>query len=164
MSINLSNDLINCFYRCVLFAMDRNSHVIGELACKGRISSDKINEVLSGHISQFSILCTDDHRSYIGFASKVGIQLQQISSTSKVNGIYHIQHINSLHSRLKGWIRGFKGVSTKYLANYMYWFKFLEDVKNKEPKNQIIDMFKSCSKFDFRETAQTLRKRPPSIA
>lgn len=41
-------------------------------------------------------------------------------------GIYHIQHINAFHSKLKKWIDNFNGVATKYLANYMHWFKWLE--------------------------------------
>ncbi|MBU3101992.1 hypothetical protein KPL44_22380 [Clostridium sp. DSM 17811] len=41
-------------------------------------------------------------------------------------GIYHIQHINTFHSKLKKWKYGFQSVSTKYLANYMYWFKWLQ--------------------------------------
>ncbi len=42
------------------------------------------------------------------------------------NGIYHINHINSLHSKFKGWMYKFHGVSTKFLVNYLYWFKWLE--------------------------------------
>jgi len=148
---------------CVLFAMDRNSNIIGEPACKGRISSEKISKILSGHISYSSILCTDKHRSYVGFAKKLGLDLKQVKSASKVNGIYHIQHINSLHGRLKGWIADFKGVSTKYLVNYMYWFKFLEDNKYSDIDYQISNLFKSSSSFDFRQITKTLRDRPPTI-
>ena len=42
-------------------------------------------------------------------------------------GVYHIQHVNSMHARLKRWIRAcFCGVSTKYLQNYLNWFKVIE--------------------------------------
>lgn len=40
-----------------------------------------------------------------------------------MNGIYHI---NSLHSKFRKWMYRFHGVSTKFLANYLYWFKWLE--------------------------------------
>lgn len=43
-----------------------------------------------------------------------------------VHGIYHIQNVNSYHSRLKDWIRGFQGVATKYLLNYLNWFEHLD--------------------------------------
>lgn len=41
-------------------------------------------------------------------------------------GRYHIQHSNAFHSKLKRWMDRFNGVATKYLANYIYWFKWLE--------------------------------------
>lgn len=149
---------------CVLFAMDRDTHIIGEPVCKGRISSKKINDTLSGHISYTSILCTDKYRSYIGFANELGLDLKQVETASKVDGIYHIQHVNSLHSRLKGWIRRFKGVATKYLINYLYWFKFLEETKNSDAEYRVSELTKICSAFDSKETCQTLRARPPSVA
>jgi hypothetical protein len=33
----------------------------------------------------------------------------------RVKGIYHIQNVNSYHSRLKSWMERFNGVVTKYL-------------------------------------------------
>lgn len=42
------------------------------------------------------------------------------------NGIYHINHINALHSKFKGWMYRFESVSTKFLSNYMAWYKWLE--------------------------------------
>jgi len=35
-------------------------------------------------------------------------------------------HINGFHSKLKKWMDRFNGVATKYPANYMYWFKWLQ--------------------------------------
>ena len=72
------------------------------------------------------IFCTDSHKSYIQFAQNLGIELQQIKRGKHKEGIYHIQHINAFHSKLKKWMDNFNGVATKYLANYMYWFKWLE--------------------------------------
>lgn len=37
--------------------------------------------------------------------------------------IYHIQHINSIHSNLKRLMSRFYGVATKYLENYLKWKK-----------------------------------------
>lgn len=58
------------------------------------------------------------------------------------NGIYHINHVNSLHNNLKLWMYKFKGVSTKFLNNYMAWYKWLQYFNdNKEiirTKNMLI--------------------------
>jgi hypothetical protein len=47
------------------------------------------------------------------------IELQQIKRGKHKEGIYHIQHINAFHSKLKKWMDRFNGVATKYLANYI---------------------------------------------
>jgi hypothetical protein len=36
--------------------------------------------------------------------------------------VYHLNHVNACHSRLKKWLRGFNGVSTKYMHHYLSWF------------------------------------------
>lgn len=48
----------------------------------------------------------------------VGIELQQIKRGKHKEGIYHIQHINAFHSKLKKWMDRFNGVAT--------WSKWLE--------------------------------------
>lgn len=56
--------------------------------------------------------------------------------------IYHIQHVNSLHSNLKKWMRRFNGVASKYISNYMQWFKWLRifetDKDSEKTKNFIV--------------------------
>ena len=51
--------------------------------------------------------------------------------------IYHIQHVNSAHSRLKNWTNiHFRGISTKYMKNYLNWFIKLKNLKEKTNKAQ----------------------------
>lgn len=64
--------------------------------------------------------------SYIKFAKNLDVELQQTKRGKHKGGIYHIQHINAFHSKLKEWMNGFHSVATKYLANYMYWFKWFQ--------------------------------------
>jgi hypothetical protein len=59
-------------------------------------------------------------------AEIVGISVPTSFYWKHKEGIYHIQHINAFHSKLKEWMYGFHSVATKYLANYMYWFKWLQ--------------------------------------
>lgn len=114
---------------CVVSAIDRTGNIIIELACKGRIRHADLERLFNNRIDDDSILCADSHRSYIKFANNLGIELHQIKSGKHKEGVYHIQHINAFHSKLKKWMRYFNGVSTKYLANYMCWFKWLEFFK-----------------------------------
>ena len=49
--------------------------------------------------------------------------------------IFHIQNVNSYHSRVKTWLRRFNGVATKYLSNYLGWYRWLDKNTN-EPTPQ----------------------------
>ena len=60
--------------------------------------------------------------SYVRFTNANGIDLVQLKTGKAKKGIYNIQHINSYHSQLKRFMRGFNGVSTKYLNNIFLTF------------------------------------------
>lgn len=115
---------------CVLVAMDRNGHILCNNAGMGRITAKQIDDVIGDYISPNSLLCSDSAKNYISFAKLKGLEHKQVNASKKkyvIEKIYHIQHVNSYHGRLKAWINlHFKGVSTKYMENYLAWSRFLE--------------------------------------
>jgi len=123
----ISSELI-----CVACAKDRIGNIITELTCKGRMSYTHLEKLFNDRIEEDSIICTDSLGSYKKYATHYGRSLVQIKSGKFKEGIYHIQNINAFHSNLRGWMQKFKGVSTKYLANYLYWFKWLEFFKSEK--------------------------------
>lgn len=72
-------------------------------------------------------------------------------------GIFHIQHVNNFHSRLKTWIRRFQDVATKYLDNYLYWFRWLEIDKHLAFEKQVEQMLISACQKSNNTTVQMLR-------
>lgn len=52
--------------------------------------------------------------------------------------IFNIQHINSYHSQLKRFMRGFNGVSTKYLNNYLVWNNLVNYAKESDMEKRNI--------------------------
>lgn len=81
------------------------NNVATELLCKGRIKHRDLERLFEDKIDDETIFCTDSHKSYIKFSQNLGIELQQIKRGKHKEGIYHIQHINAFHSKLKnGWI------------------------------------------------------------
>ena len=117
----------------VIVSKDRKDALTLSLITLGKISKADIAESFQGKQPLKSILCSDGHVSYKGFASDLKLQHVVLRSDLKQfvkNGIYHIQHVNSLHNRLKKWINEqFWGVSTKYLQNYLNWFRMKERLK-----------------------------------
>ena len=44
----------------------------------------------------------------------------------RARGAIHIQNVNSWHSRFKSWLVRFRGVASRYLANYSGWQRMLD--------------------------------------
>jgi len=108
---------------CVATAIDRNNNIILEMICKGRVGYRDLERLYGGHIDNEAIICTDSHKSYIRFGRDLNLDHKRIMRDHHKNGIYHINHVNSLHSQFKKWMGRFNGVSTKFLANYLHWFQ-----------------------------------------
>ena len=49
-------------------------------------------------------------------------------------GPWHVQNVNAYASRLRSWMRRFKGVATKYLASYLGWFRMLDRAPGSAPE------------------------------
>lgn len=86
--------------------------------------------IIGDYISSNSLLCSDSAKNYISFANLKGLEHKQVNAHKKkyvIEKLYHTQHVNSYHGRLKKWINlHFNGVSTKYMDNYLFWHRFLE--------------------------------------
>lgn len=119
----ISNDQI-----CVLVARDRQKMTYSGVLGRGRIRTSKLDEVISDHLSESNVLCTDSWRAFSSYARKKGLDHYRFKSDGKqrVKGVYHIQNVNNYHSRLKRWIDCFNEVATKYLQHYLAWFRYLD--------------------------------------
>lgn len=115
---------------CVLVAMDRNGHLISRNAGMGRITAKQIDSVIGSYIAPDSILCSDSAKNYMYFARLKGLTHKRVNAHKKkyvVQNIYHIQHINNYHEKIDTWLnRHFRGVSTRFMDNYLFWHRFLE--------------------------------------
>ncbi len=117
----------------VIVGCDREGELILGVAGRGRISLKAIERVLGSRIDDDAVLCTDSHNSFKAFAKAHSIKYQPVNiSKGKrvVKKIYHIQHVNGAHTRVKAWMARFNGVATKYLNAYMGWFGLMEETKH----------------------------------
>ena len=118
-------------------ALDRLGNLKIGLICTGRLQYPALKRFYEGHISANSTLCTDSAHGYATLSEELHLNHIKIESGKRKKDIYHIQHINSLHSRLKAFMSDFKGVATKHLQNYLYWFKFIELFKSERESIKI---------------------------
>jgi len=124
---------INKDHVTVLTAYERISgNCINTVVCRGRITKKAIEKGLGIWLEKKEvILCADSHKSYEGFAIDNEIEIKRTFVRRKkyvVEKIYHIQHVNNIHSNLKRWMLRFNGVATKYLQNYMNYFNFVRRI------------------------------------
>jgi transposase-like protein len=130
----ISNDQV-----AVIVTQDRKSGLDLTVATLGRLKKVDIENAIGSRIKADQIiLCSDAHVSYKGFAIDNQIEHHPLKSVIKQrvkNKIYHIQHVNSTHNRIKKWIDNtFWGVSTKYLQQYLNWYRVKEMLKNRNDK------------------------------
>jgi len=119
-SKGLSSDKV-----CVPCAVNDTGISYAKPGKPGKISSDCITGIFGKRIAPHAVLCTDKERAYLDLAGQNELNLIQMDTdcrtVSKEGRDYGIQRINAYHSRLKQFIRGFHGVSTKHLGNYIVW-------------------------------------------
>ena len=74
--------------------------------------------------------------AYIKFALNRGINLVQVKGGKSKKGIYNVQRVNSYHSSLSKFMRGFNGVATKYLNGYLAWHNFMKYSKHTDAERK----------------------------
>ena len=111
---------------CVLTAIDRNKHSFNKPVCYGHIGTEQ-TMILQHRISNGSILITDGEHSYKRLKDVKLKPLKFGKPQFKDNKIIHMNTINSFHSGLKKFMIRFNGVATKYLDNYVNYFREFRD-------------------------------------
>lgn len=95
-----------------------------------------------------------------GFSKNHQIELIQLENGKAKKGIYNIQHINNYHSLLKVFLYKFKGVSTKYLNNYLVWHNFVNYAKG-EYKEKMNILFEHIITTTKNTGCRDISNRPP---
>lgn len=110
---------------CVCVATDRDNHVIARCVNRAKPSSENLVEALASHIAGESVLLCDGAASYNLLAEKTNCQKVSLVGHESYNKLYHLNTVNSLHSRFKEMMRKLRGVASKYLNRYAALFSVL---------------------------------------
>lgn len=117
----------------VIVTADRAGQHEMSVATLGRIKKSDIEKSIGRRICNKTVLCSDSHVSYKGFALDNSLEHHAIRADLKQyvkDKVYHVQHVNSLHNKLKKWLNEqFWGVSTKHLQQYLNWFRLKETLR-----------------------------------
>jgi transposase-like protein len=107
----------------VLIARDRTDATFDEILPNR--SAAEIALALDPVVTRDAVLVSDGAKSYRAFAEEAKLAHVElvVSQGERVRGVYHIQNVNAYTSRLKEWMRRFKGVATAYLDTYLGWHR-----------------------------------------
>ena len=108
---------------CILVARDRDGRTIDAVVGKGALRPQHLHAHLQPRLARDVLLVTDAHSAYPAFARAAGISHEAVNASAGVRtrGALHIQNVNAYHSRMRGWLIGFRGVASRYLSNYFGW-------------------------------------------
>jgi transposase-like protein len=151
----------------VVTAVERNGEKYLRAVESKRLSAEEITKALDGKLAGQTTLITDKHPSYKLFAKQnQSIKHRTVLAKEHVNKNdrnIHLQHVNNTHSQLRAFLLPFKGVSSKYLQNYLNWFAYAHKLLGTKAtiRQWFLAIFASPLAYDlfclFKENAVNIR-------
>lgn len=144
----------------VLVGIDRKDNIVSKVAGRGKTTANEVAVVLKDKIDSKAEFCSDAATNFKSFAKDENLKHRVINASKGqrvLKGIYHIQHANSYHKRLKSWMERFGGVATKYLNNYLYWFYILEKCKSVEHYKKYKELLLNSNLIPIRVLCKNFR-------
>ena len=118
----------------VLVAADRSGTTVSEVL--SAVNADTLKAVLEPTVDTDIVLVSDSKSSYRPCAAAMGVRHEalKLSAGERVRDAFHIQTVNSRHSQLKDFLRGYRGIATKYLDRYLNWFHLIGMAEKASPR------------------------------
>lgn len=105
-------------------AIDSHNCTIISVADRGRPTSKSLISIFHDKIEQGSTIISDSQRSYHSLMKDLSADWKKIPSGKTQIGEYTLEKINILHSKIKSFFHGKRGVFTHYLQGYLALFQF----------------------------------------
>lgn len=124
----------------ILVATDREGGLAMQVL--EQMNTGGVRYSLSHILRSGTTLVTDAAKCFSSASRKMGVRhiKLNISAGQRTRGIFHIQTVNNLHARLHHFLDGFRGVATRYLPNYLEWFRLVKAEKPTSPIELLISI------------------------
>ena len=96
----------------------------------GRITTQELQRIFGDCIPSTCTVVSDSLRSYHKFMKGLNVTWEKIPSGKKEIEGYTLNKVNLLHSAIELFFHKYRGISDKYLRNYIALFKY----QRKHPK------------------------------
>ena len=112
----------------VLYCKDRNHN--SKSIILNNFTEFNISNKLSSMLSKDLLFCSDNKLEYHNFSKKLNLRHGFINLKNKETvkkSVVHLNNINMYYDSYIIWKKRFRGVATKYLRNYLSWFRTLDE-------------------------------------
>jgi len=115
-------------FDCLLVARDRTGATCDFHTGRGPVRVVQLKTCLCGVLAPDVLLVSDGAQVYRRFAREAGVSHSYVNLRAgvRVGGAIHLQNVDGWHSRFKNWVIRFRGVASRYLANYAGWQRLLD--------------------------------------
>lgn len=99
-----------------------------------------------------STFLSDSEWSLDAFAKRNGLKHIKIPAGEKTtkDGLYSINTINGIHSEFKTFLIPFRGISTRHILTYIYWFRIMKYLNYRfEKEDQLFELYKEIVKTRY---------------
>ena len=105
---------------CVLCGASDSGDVFFDVACRGQLNKNAARQVLGERICSGTIVSTDRQKSYRSALREINVACHNMFDDYE----HKLPHVDNYHSILKDFMHKFRGVSTKWLYQYLTWHKW----------------------------------------
>lgn len=131
--------------RNIACAIDEHGNKVIQVSERGRIHSDTLIEIYKDKIPSSCTVVSDSLRSYHQLMKSLKVKWIKIPSGKKEKDGFNLDKINHLHSSIALFLHKYRGISDKYLENYIALYKIKDRFPYYFLKHVLSSLFKSIS-------------------
>jgi transposase-like protein len=140
----------------VLTSLNRNRHVSEALVDEFNLK--RLIEFNKNLYSEDSLFCSDNKYIFNEFVKHVKLKHGRINIKKNLfvnKEIVHVKNALGYNLNLHDWMRRFRGVATKYLHNYLSWYRGLDEFYKSIPPNVVLMRAKNTTRFPYQPITPT---------
>ena len=135
----------------LIVGYDRNDNVFDDLL--NGLTIDRVENSIKRIITKDSLFCSFDRDLYKLLAQSLPLRhgtLNENKGEKIKKNVVHIKNVDNYNNRFKEWIyKHFKGVATKYLQNYVGWFRSLNEFEDEIKPLTLLLRSKNGGKYKY---------------
>lgn len=133
---------------CISVFRDRNGNTIDQVT--KHLNEAALYHALKRTMKPDSLFCSDNKVPYRKFIRNNHIRhgcLDLSTGIEVIKEIVHIHNVDVYHKKLNNWMLRFHGVATKYLPNYLAWFREIDEFEQNIKASTILMRAKELSPY-----------------